>query len=188
MVVFSRKKVWNKCYWLFYNGRLIWCVSAISALEGVISPRRRPSLTVAFFRSFALVASEARINYLRVETYEIPGANFMSRKSRVKFLLVEFLWTLIDSLLHFLAQCMFTLKLSRIYSQGEKEGKVTIKAQRNSTRRNFTLNFWLMKLTPGCASHADKLTSDEFLFLFLCSQIPLFPPPFHVTFSYLEIA
>ena len=39
-----------------------------------------------------------------------PGANFMSQKFRVKFLVAEFLRTLMDSYLHFLAEHVFTLK------------------------------------------------------------------------------
>ena len=34
-----------------------------------------------------------------------------------------------------------TLKLDRIYSQGEKSGEVSIKVLKNSTWRNFILNF-----------------------------------------------
>ena len=34
----------------------------------------------------------------------------------------------------------------------KKSGNVSIKVHRNSSRRNFTLNFWLMKLGPGLRS------------------------------------
>ena len=86
-----------------------------------------------------------------------PRDQFHESKFRAKFILAEFLWPLMDSFLHlfWLNICLLSsfeetvsLKLSRIYSQREKGGKVSIKVQRNSTRRNFTLNFWLMKLAP----------------------------------------
>ena len=55
----------------------------------------------------------------------------MSQKFKVKFILAEFHWTVIDSFLHFLAllssfEATITLELSRIYTQGEKGVKFQI--------------------------------------------------------------
>ena len=62
------------------------------------------------------------------------GANLMSQKLRVKFLLVELL---------------FSQNLRVNISSAKKYRKMSIKVQRNSARRSFTLNFWLMKSYPG---------------------------------------
>ena len=81
--------------------------------------------------------------------YLTPGANFMCQKLRVKFLLAEFLWTLMDYFLHFFVEHMFILKFCRNNYSELKQNLLPEKGGSfHSTRRNFTHDFWFMKLAP----------------------------------------
>ena len=71
----------------------------------------------------------------------IPGANFTSQIVKSKISPGRIPLNLNGLFSTFLARYVYSLKLSRIYSMGEKtEGKVSIKVLKNSARRNFTLN------------------------------------------------
>ena len=68
-----------------------------------------------------------------------------------------------NSFLNFLADNMFTLKFwGNNYSEaeqnlltGRKKGEVSIKILKNPSRRNFTLDCWLMKLAPCSQKHQN---------------------------------
>ena len=115
---------------------------------------RERKLTIVLFRAlpFLVSVSFRKITFLQIlaswllvkwKHFSWPGANFMSKKIRVKFHTAEFLWTLIISFIHFLAEHLFTLKFwGNNYSEVKqnllpvkKGGKFQLKVLRNFTRR-----------------------------------------------------